>query len=446
MKICIIASGDYFSTYGGGQVYVKNLVAGLQKRGHNIYVVSLSFTDTGTLVTKELIDVDNIKVWQIRLSDDNTDIDKPLELQDIVLETLHNILFDISPDVVHANGWKYATSKVCKDINISCVVTAHHGGIICPNGMLMNQNDSICNVPASMENCLKCALHFVPGGNFWSLIVQNLPKPFVLSFAKSLKSMKNIPYVSPAFQTPLGINYKLQQIEVLQSAPDCVVAPSKAIASSLLKNGVPESKIDVIPHGITPLEKKPLESELTNRPLRFGYVGRIAYIKGLHILIDALKLLPDDTHYELHIYGDGASKSEKKYRDMLKEKSKELSVIWHGKVEYDKIDQTYASFDMMILPSICLEVFGLTVLESLSSGRPVISTRCGGPEDLIKNGVDGILVKPNDVQDLANSLNKCIDEPKYVQKLSSNISEVNTLENHILDLEYIYVDILKGKK
>ena len=441
MRVCIISSGDYFSTYGGGQIYVKNLVKGLVQKGHKVNVVSVSFGTYSIKLAKEIQNIDGVEVWQIGLPSTSIDVDKSMELQDAMLGILNEVLSEIAPDVVHANGWKYATSKVCKDINVPCVVTAHHGGIVCPNGMLMNQDDTICNVPASMENCLKCTLYFVPGGNFWSHVVQNLPKHFALSLAKSLKGMKNIPYVSPAFQTPLGIINKLQQIEVLRSAPDCVIAPSNAIAEALMKNGVPISKIKVIPHGIEALEKKPLESGLPNRPLRLGYVGRISYIKGLHVLIDALKLLPNDAHYELHIYGDAASKSEKKYRNMLKEKSKNIPVIWHGKVDYDKIDQTYASFDVMILPSICLEVFGLTVLESLSSGRPVITTRCGGPEDLIKDGIDGIFVEPNNTQDLSKVLKRCIDKPEYIQKLAANISEVNTLEKHMNDLEQIYKEI-----
>jgi glycosyltransferase involved in cell wall biosynthesis len=441
MNICIIASGDYFSTYGGGQVYVKNLVSGLNQRGHEISVISLSVSNTSASMTKVVMDVDDVKIWQITLPTKSIDVYKPLELQGFVLEALNEVLSVIAPDVVHANGWKYATSKVCVKINLPCVVTAHHGGIVCPNGMLMNQDDSICNVPASMENCLKCALHFVPGGDLWSPIVRSLPYSFSQKIAKSLKSIRNIPYVSPAFQTPLGVDHKLQQIEVLKHSPDRVLAPSRAIASALIRNGIPENKVKVIPHGITPLENKPLEQGLPKQPLRFGYVGRITYIKGLHVLLEALMLLPHDANYELHIYGDAASKSEKKYREMLKDKSKNLPIFWHGKVEYDEVQQAYYSFDVMILPSICLEVFGLTVLESLSAGRPVIGTQCGGPEDTIEDGVDSSLVEPNNAEALSQALKFLLDEPKKVIEMANRIGSVNTLDKHMHDLEKIYKEI-----
>ena len=443
MKLCIIASGDYFSSYGGGQVYVKNLVKGLQERGDDITVVSL-LQDETVKVEKELKEDNGIPVWQIKIPLSSIALDRPFELQDIIAKPLGEIFSKIKPDIVHANGWKYAASKVCKERGIPCVVTAHHGGIVCPNGMLMNADDAICTVPASMENCLKCALHFVPGGDFWSPVVQALPEKIAFHIGRSLKNIRNIPYVSHAFKQPLGIHHKLQQMKVLTYAPDRLIAPSRAIASALVRNGVAENKVTVIPHGIVPFEKKPLEAGLPKRVLRFGYVGRISYVKGLHVVIEALALLPKGANYALHIYGDAATKSERRYRDALKEKSKDLPVIWHGKVNYEDIARTYSAFDVMLLPSIYLEVFGLTVLESFSSGRPVIATRCGGPEDTIIDDVDGVLVEPNSAEALAAILKKCIDEVKYVEELASNISKVNTLERHLVDLEKIYEEIHHG--
>jgi glycosyltransferase involved in cell wall biosynthesis len=95
----------------------------------------------------------------------------------------------------------------------------------------------------------------------------------------------------------------------------------------------------------------------------------------------------------------------------------------------------------MVHPAIYLEVFGLTLLESLSSGRPVIATRCGGPQDFVQEGIDGILVKSNDAISLSNALKKCIDDPEYVEKLATTIRPINTLQKHLDDLEKVYNNI-----
>jgi glycosyltransferase involved in cell wall biosynthesis len=68
----------------------------------------------------------------------------------------------------------------------------------------------------------------------------------------------------------------------------------------------------------------------------------------------------------------------------------------------------------------------------------VIATRCGGPEDFIQEGIDGILVEPNDAESLANALKKCINNPGDVQNLSSTIRPINTLESHLSSLEDLY--------
>jgi len=443
MKLCIIASGNYFSSYGGGQIYVKNLVIGMQQRGHDLYVVSILTSHTSHEPSIEKKDIDGLVVYTLVLPAKSIDLDYSYELQPFVLGTLKQVLSEIGPDLVHAHGGKYASAQVCSEINIPCVITAHHGGIVCPSGALLTNNDTICNVPASMNNCLQCALHFVPAGDFWSPIVRKLPYTFSQTLAKSLKNIRNIPYISPAFQIPLGISHKLQQIDILRKAPNCIIAPSNAIANALMRNGIPTDKITVVAHGITPLKQKPLEPFMPKRPLCFGYVGRVSFVKGLHVLIDALHLLPENANYELHIYGDAATKSEKRYAKTLKEKTQSLPVIWHGKIANDDIQDAYHSFDLMLHPTICLEIFGLTLPESLSSGRSVIATRCGGPEDFVKDGIDGILVEPNDSISLSNALKKCIDSPEYVQKLYSTIRPINTLDNHISAIEKVYKKLWK---
>jgi glycosyltransferase involved in cell wall biosynthesis len=443
MKICVIASGDYFSSYGGGQIYVKNLVKGLNAKGHKVIVISIKYDN----IKKHEINIQNekeIKVIEIKIPYFFENKDIPMVLQSNIIKVLEDVLLKIKPDIVHANGWKDTASLVCKYMNIPCVITAHHGGIVCPNGMLMNENEKICNLSVSMENCTKCALHFVPGGKFWSPLIQKMPKNLRLKIAKFFKNKNNIPYITPSFQIPLAIDHKLKSIEVLKKYPDKIISPSKALAKALIRNGISENKIEIIPHGIRPLKKRPLPLE-NKKVLRFGYIGRISYVKGLHVIIEALKMLPKELKYELHIYGDAANKDEKKYKSRLITKSKELPVIWHGKIKYSEIEKAYMSFDVMILPSIYLEAFGLTVLESFSVGRPVISSKCGGPEDIIRDGVDGVLIKPNNPKALAEIMEQFIKNPAIVKKLAKNIKGINTLENHINDIESLYQKILKGK-
>lgn len=72
----------------------------------------------------------------------------------------------------------------------------------------------------------------------------------------------------------------------------------------------------------------------------------------------------------------------------------------------------------MIHPAICLEIFGLTIAESLSIGRPVLATRCGGAEMQIKDGINGWLIPPNDVNAMRNKLEDIIESKSKIYSVA----------------------------
>ena len=94
--------------------------------------------------------------------------------------------------------------------------------------------------------------------------------------------------------------------------------------------------------------------------------------------------------------------------------------------------------DVVLLPSIYTEVFGLTLLEALSVGRPVIASRCGGPEDIVVDGQNGVLVPANDPIALAAAIQYFLDSPIRVQEISTKIGPINTLKSHVEGLLKLY--------
>jgi glycosyltransferase involved in cell wall biosynthesis len=305
--------------------------------------------------------------------------------------------------------------------------------------MLMKANDAICDKPVTYANCLDCALHFVPGGPFWTPLIRHLPDEAVDFIGRRLQLLRNIPYTTPAFLVPVHLRAKLKQNDILRQKVPCMVAPSRAMTDALLRNGFSAEQVVLVPHGITPLSRVLLEPGLGQRRLRLGYVGRISYVKGLHVLMQALQGLKSQHHYELHIYGEPANRQEQRYQNDLLTLSQSLPITWHGKVAHADLQRAYENFDVLICPSICLETFGLNVVEALSAGRPVIASRCGGPEDTIQEGVNGMLVAANDADALRCAIQALIDKPQRVQALADAAGPVNTLDNHVNQLLDLYV-------
>lgn len=441
--ICLIASGDYFSNYGGGQVYVRHLARGLMAHG-DVCVVSIA-AGNGSQQPPQQHDDNGLAVWQLHVDGRLADSRQPLELQPGVLRPLKALLKQIAPQLVHAHGWKAATATVCRQIDVPCIITAHHGGIVCPNGTLLNQHDQLCQVPVSRKACLSCTLHTAPGGRVWGPLVQALPQPLALGAGRLLQQVRNIPYTSPAFKQPLAIANKQAFIDVLRTCPDAVVAPSHAIAEALVRNGVPAASVVVIPHGIPLPERKPLQQGLGRRPLRFVYVGRISRVKGLHVMLQALSGLSGGA-WELHIIGAAVTKPEQRYRAMLQRRYTSVNVHWHGGLPAEQVLQWLYHCDVMIHPAICLEVFGLTIAEAMAAGRPVIASRCGGAEMQIQDGENGWLVPANHVDALRQRIDSLIQNPEQVQIMASKLGEVNSLAQHVNDIVGLYQRVLAGRE
>jgi glycosyltransferase involved in cell wall biosynthesis len=435
VRILIVGPDKLGSEYGGGQVYVKNLVAGLLAHQHDVSYMSITFADI-SLPQRLWSSCATIKELQLIMPAIWCAGRNPTGKSHITDE-IASVFKEFSPDIVHAHGWKEYSCIVARQSGIPCVVTAHHGGLVCPAGALLNANDEICRIPANARDCYKCCIKAVPGWRFWCFLLNRIPNKIAMPIGRYISGIPFIPFVTPLGIIPCSIKDKIKSVKEIGANADRLIAPSPAIGNALVRNGVPEQKVVVVPHGIPPLARRPLPDGLGKRPLKLLYLGRINHVKGLHIMLDACAQLPRNA-YELHIVGEAVTRQEKRYCRKLKKKFADVSVIWHGGKPHDEIPELIADRDLMIHPAIFLEVFGLTIAESLALGRPVIASRCGGAEIQVRDGENGLLVPPNDSGALSDALLRLIENPGLVRKMADKIGAVHTLDAHIYDLEKIY--------
>lgn len=146
---------------------------------------------------------------------------------------------------------------------------------------------------------------------------------------------------------------------------------------------------------------------------RFIYVGRLAEVKNLHLLINTFNELPEFT---LDIVGFGPLEIE------LKQLAKS-NIIFHGAVDNKMLPTYYKTADVFILPSVS-EPWGIVVEEALNNGLPVIvSDKVGCAEELI-NETNGLIFKSNDMISLKEAIIR-ITEIDYYNKLRLNISNLD---------------------
>lgn len=420
MKLLQIASGDFFSTYGGGQVYVKNIVDEMIRQGLDVAV--LSFVSKDFSITKH--NYKGIPLWEIG---------KPATIADI-----ENLLRKISPNIIHAHSQKALFASLGQRLKIPVIVTAHHGGILCPAGTLMNAEDCICNNTISHQNCLKCCLTNIRTGRGWYPAMKLLPKNCYQKLGKTLQKSPFIPFITPIGSVALGIENKINEWQTICDKATKIIAPSNAIANAMCRNGLAHDKVNVIPHGI-PKETQYCHpnKNVKQEKIRFFYVGRICRVKGVHVLLEAFSGLKNSNKAELHIIGAAGNKSEQRYMQNLLQHYKSPNIIWHGKVPADKIFDTIKDYDVMVHPTICLEIFGLNIAEALAMNKPVLATRCGGAEMQIKEEVNGWLVPPNDVHALCTKMDTIAEYGIAIDTtlLHENVISIN---EHVKELIQVY--------
>ena len=420
MKILHIASGDFFSTYGGGQVYVKNIVDEMIRQGFDVAV--LSFVSKNIAITEH--NYKEIQLWEIGKQTTTANIE--------------DLLRSISPNLIHTHSNEVYLCTLGQRLQIPVVITAHHGGILCPAGTLMNAEDCICKTTLSHKNCLKCCLANIRTGRNWHPIMKLLPKNTYLGLGKRLQKLPFMPFITPIGSAAFSIENKINEWQTICEKATTVIAPSNAIADAMCRNGLAYDKVNVIPHGI-PKDTQcchPYSKE-ERSIIRFFYVGRICRVKGVHVLLEAFSDLTNSNKAELHIIGGAGNKNEERYMQSLRHRYKLSNIIWHGKIPADKVFETIKDYDVMVHPAIYLEVFGLNIAEALTMNKPVLATRCGGAEMQIQEGVNGWLVAPNDIQVLRTKMEEIVEQGVTIDTtvLHENVISIN---EHVKELIRVY--------
>ena len=169
------------------------------------------------------------------------------------------------------------------------------------------------------------------------------------------------------------------------------IAPTRQILNTLAR--LKPRLTAVIPNWVD-LEKFDYKPHAPHQPVTLGLLGQISPHKGHDDAVEAMRILGPG--YRLVIGGKG----ETEYVHQLRKSAANLPVDFAGFVS---LPDFFDAIDVLLVPS-WEEPFGLVVLEAMASGIPVIATAAGGPLDIIRSGVDGILVPPRNPKALAEAI------------------------------------------
>ncbi len=171
---------------------------------------------------------------------------------------------------------------------------------------------------------------------------------------------------------------------------DRILSVSSYVKKNLISDyRIPPSKIHVVPNGVNSDTFYPISHYFHDRKIIL-YVGRLYKGKGLEFLIDAVELLIPD-HPTVHLWVAGQGVYFKKIKAFIQDRTIRKHIVFLGWKDSETLKQLYNEATVYVMPSI-VEGFGITLLEAMACGCPVIATDSGGAIDIIHHNYNGLLI------------------------------------------------------
>jgi glycosyltransferase involved in cell wall biosynthesis len=196
---------------------------------------------------------------------------------------------------------------------------------------------------------------------------------------------------------------------------------------------VSRERIHVIPPGLnlTGYDERPkdVRSVSEQSPVTIGYLSRISPEKGLHQLVDALKLLVEDQDLppvRLAVAGH-LPESDRPYldgiRSQLDKRGQADRFNYVGELDREAKIAFLQSLDVLSVPTVCRESKGLAILEAWAAAVPVVLPEHGAFGELVKDTGGGLLFEPGSSQALAAGIKRMILEPDYARQCGRRARE-----------------------
>jgi glycosyltransferase involved in cell wall biosynthesis len=176
-------------------------------------------------------------------------------------------------------------------------------------------------------------------------------------------------------------------------------------------------------------------------PLRVGFIGSVLPSKGVHLLIEAVRRLGDPSGITLDVWGEVLPfHNDRTYGERLDalRAGYESRITLHGAYANDALPDILAGMDVLVVPSLWYEAFGLTIREAFLAGVPVVTANHGAMAEAVEDGKSGLLFEAGDAASLADALRRLADDPAQRSRLAAGAPPVRDERDAARELLAIY--------
>lgn len=397
MRIAFI-SNFYYPFIGGAEEVCRMEAEALANKGYDVSVITTSTSSTSNLSGSEKIK--GVKVFRLDLPNIRLKRHPSTGFSWLIFgsmnyllgaynpfagQAIKRIIEKIKPDIIHVHNFmgKFSLSifHALHELRIPIIVTLHDYSLICPRATLFCHAKIPCAIPKIICDVI----------------------------------------------------VKMQEI-LLRGKIVFFISPSKFLADRF-KEKFRDVEVAVIPNPIQEIE---INTEKSFDQFQILWIGRLVWYKGVRILLKAFRNLKNET-FRLIIAGSGPD-----FEIVKSFSSVDSRIVPLGFVSEEEKKKLLKRANFTVIPSLWCEPFPMVALESFASGTPVIASKIGGLQEIIKNGYNGKLFEPGNSEELRDIIAELAENERQFRKLQNGAiksARNYCINRHIEMLENIYAKL-----
>jgi glycosyltransferase involved in cell wall biosynthesis len=247
--------------------------------------------------------------------------------------------------------------------------------------------------------------------------------------------------------SPQAFFMRKRFVQAMFELVDLFLAPSQFLRQRYIDWGIPPDRIRFEENGcVNHIPQDSAENGGEQKPRnRFGYFGQLNRFKGIHVLLEAMRLLQKDG-VDAHLSIHGANldlqpaEFQRQVSDLLAACKDNVTLV--GRYEPESLPRLMAGVDWVVVPSIWWENSPLVIQEAFLHGRPIICSDIGGMAEKVTDGVNGLHFHARDAISLAQAMRQATARPDTWQALKKGIPDVYRMDDHVATLATLYLDLI----
>jgi len=251
----------------------------------------------------------------------------------------------------------------------------------------------------------------------------------------------------PSFHQPPGTLLEdLQKLVLVRwtlsalKGIDRVLAPSAYMRDQLRLNGIPDSRLEILPPFLQTGLGTPA---LPSRSRLILYAGRVDETKGIRPFLHSLARIPQ-IPWDAEVAGDGPQLESA--RALARELGIADRVRFLGQLPAEILGNRLSQARLFVMPSLAPESFGLSGLEALASGLPVVAFDSGGIAEWLQDGAGGYRVPRGDIAAMAQRIGQLLQDDKladHLGRLGRQLATRFDRNQHLARLGSIYSKLVR---